>query len=383
MNTNIALYRSIAVTVLGLGAFLTGCGDDTTGAGGSGSTASSSTGSKGSGSSSSSSSTSGSSSSTGGATEPSLKKINKTDFNPAMGQLPEGLAITSDGATAYVGYALSGEIVKITLPEGVVSQFGKVPTPPPPAAGVPQGLVLGLTVGPNGDVYVGVGSFVAPGTYQGGIYKVPAAGGDAGAVFSKDAGMVFPNGLDFDAKGDLYVTDSAAGSIFKITIADGKAVEWLKNDLLKGDVTNTCAVAASPFAVGANGLVVVGTDVIVSNTNKASLVKIPINTDGSAGAPTVFYTPDGSCALKGADGITADTAGNIFVAANDQNALYKVSADGKTATKLIEKGLMDFPASIAFRSVGGVNELLFTNAALTSAIAGTPKPSLASYGPLK
>ena len=385
MHTNIALYRSIAVTVLGLGAFLAACGDDTDGTGGGGSTATSTSTSKSASvSASSSGSSSGSSSSSGGATGPTLKTVNTTPFNPAMGQLPEGLAISADGKTAFVGYAITGQIVKVNIADGVVSNFGKVPTPPPPPGpGQTQGLVLGLAADANGYVYVGVGSFVAVGIYQGGVYKIPAAGADVTTVFSKDATMTFPNGLVLDGAGHLYAADSAVGTIFKIDLADGKATPWLTNDLLKGDKGNTCA-AGLPFDIGANGIVKIGNDLIVANTDKASLIKVTIKADGTADVPVAFVAPDAPCTLKGVDGISADGAGNIYVAANAQNALLKVTADGKTTTKLIDKGLLDSPASIAFVKVGDIDELLVTNSGIiAAATGGIPKPSLASYGPLK
>lgn len=380
MHTNIALYRSIAVTMVGLGAFLTACGDDTDGTGGGGSSTTSTSTSK---SASVSASTSGSSSSSGGTMAAMLKTVNKTPFDPSKGQLPEGLALSPDGKTAYVGYAITGEIVKVTLADGTVAPFGKVPTPPPPVAGATQGLVLGLTVAATGEVYVGVGSFVVPGVFQGGVYKIAAAGGDAGAVFSKDPTLAFPNGLVLDGAGHLYVADSASATIFKIDLADGKATAWLTNDLFKGDKGNTCA-AGLPFDIGANGIVKVGSDLIVGNTDKASLIKIAIKADGTADTPVVLVAPDAACTLKSLDGISADAAGNIYVAANAQNALLKVSADGKTTTKLIDKGLLDSPASIVFAKGTEGDELLVTNSGLiAAATGGTARPSLVSYGPLK
>ena len=181
----------------------------------------------------------------------------------------------------------------------------------------------------------------------------------------------------------MYVADSASATIFKVDLADGKATPWLTNDLLKGDKGNTCA-AGLPFDIGANGIVKIGNDLIVGNTDKSSLTKITIKADGTADVPVAFVAPDAACTLKGIDGISADAAGNIYVAANAQNALLKVSADGKTTTKLIDKGLLDSPASIAFLKVGDVNELLVTNSGIFAAVTGgTPKPSLVSYGPLK
>src|SRR5262245_9798743 len=111
MNATMKLCSSILVTSLGLGASLTACGDDTTGTGGTG----------GTGTTTSSSKSSSVTSSGSGMAAAELKTINKTAFDAMKGELPEGLAITPDGATAYVGFAPSGKIVKVSLADGTVS----------------------------------------------------------------------------------------------------------------------------------------------------------------------------------------------------------------------------------------------------------------------
>jgi hypothetical protein len=65
---------------------------------------------------------------------------------------------------------------------------------------------------------------------QPGIYRVSASGGDA-SLFAKDAKMVFPNGLVFGAAGNLFVTDSAAGTIFEIA-QTGAVSPWASSAIL-------------------------------------------------------------------------------------------------------------------------------------------------------
>jgi sugar lactone lactonase YvrE len=245
------------------------------------------------------------------------------------------------------------------------------------------GLALGLAISAAGDVYVAVAA-PDPTKYQAGIYKIPKAGGDA-TLFAKDAAMVFPNGIAFDSTGNLYVTDAIAGAVFKVS-ADGTTVDnWLTDALLKGDnaMTNPCSPHL-PFTIGANGIAVIGTDLYVGNTDKASIIKIPIKGDGTADVPAPYVTSDATTCLplKGLDGLFPDADGTILVAANGQNAVLRVDKTAKTTT-IVDKGILQEPASVAPATLNGKKYLLLANFALNTAMSGgTPHPGLVSYGPL-
>src|SRR6185436_8587789 len=116
MKSTTIFSRSLLLTALGLSASLSACGgDDTAGSGGS--------------SSSSSSSSSGGGGGGGGtsASTPELKLL--ASFDATKSQLPEGLWVTADSKTAYVGYALTGEIVAVSLADNKVADFATVPAP--------------------------------------------------------------------------------------------------------------------------------------------------------------------------------------------------------------------------------------------------------------
>ncbi|WP_437286037.1 SMP-30/gluconolactonase/LRE family protein [Sorangium sp. So ce406] len=191
--------------------------------------------------------------------------------------------------------------------------------------------------------------------------------------------------LVFDEDGNLFVTDSALGAIVKIS-PDGKTVtNWLTDPLLKGDVaaTNPCkTVLGIPF--GANGLALSHGAFYVANTDKAALIKIPINADGTPDVAVEFSTSDPATCLplQGADGIAADADGSILVAGNGGNALVRVGTDG-TATVLAKGGLFDGPASVALATLGSKKHALLTNFGLITLLSmKTPKVGLLSYGPL-
>lgn len=280
-----------------------------------------------------------------------------TQFDPAQGQLPEGIAVSKDAL--YVGMAPSSQVFRATR-DGKVTPFAQLPQIPPG-----QGFMTGIALDRQGNLYVALASFTPQ--VQTGIYRVAPSGGQA-ALFISDKAMALPNGLAFDKRGDLLFSDSFAAAVFKVT-ADGKVSKWLEHALLKGDKGFCPAAFELPFDVGANGLAFGERgDLFVLNTTRATVVRVPVNKDGLAGTPEVFAGPD--CAnLKGGDGIAVDARGNLYVSANTINKLVKVGKD-KKVTVLEEGGLLDFPASIAFGVSTDSKTMYVTNFGLLTAQGG-------------
>jgi hypothetical protein len=123
---------------------------------------------------------------------------------------------------------------------------------------------------------------------------------------------------------------------------------------------------------------------LVANTDKATVIKIPIGVDGTPGAALVFAKSDPvTCLpLHGADGLTADTDGSLFVAADGGNSLVRIGADGQ-ATVLAEGGLLDGPASVSLATIHAKKYALLSNFGIGAILAKkTPNVGLLSYGPL-
>ncbi len=155
-----------------------------------------------------------------------------------------------------------------------------------------------------------------------------------------------PNALTFDADGNVYVSDSFQGVIWKTGPAGGAAVAWATSPLL-------ATTGVPPF--GANGIAFdrAGTAMFVANTGNDTVVKIPV-VAGAAGTPEVFVN-----SINGADGLAIAPDGNIWVCANQADELVVVDpTDGHAIAKLGDfdgispdgapVGLL-FPASLAFR----------------------------------
>jgi hypothetical protein len=275
------------------------------------------------------------------------------EFDVAMFQLPEGLDVY-EGA-AYVGL-VTGQVFTVDPEDGTTAMFGGI-------VGLPQdntAIMTGLIVGPDGAVYVALDVF-APGDFISGIYKIPAGGG-VGVPFASDPAMAFPNGFAFDAKGDLLVTDSFTATIFHVAIADGTVTSWLQDPLLAPN-PETCKLD-SAFHLGANGIARAGDRVFVTNSDQATILEIPVDAKGKAGAPKLLLGPDCE-ALSGADGLIVEpNTDNLLVPVNYKQRIVRVDA-AQQITVLAEGGLLQSPASLVMAPAG--DAVLIANAAFETA----------------
>lgn len=269
----------------------------------------------------------------------------------------------------------------------------------------------GLTIGPDGNVYVATFGFTASGSASGpgqlfvftpsgrllrqvgvanssphllGLAFHPTTGallvidfgghqvltvdpttGDSQLFFAVNdaAGL---NALTFDATGNVYVSDSSQGIIWKSGPNGGAATAWVTSALLT-------TAGVPPF--GANGVQFSsdGTALYVANTGNDTIVKIPV-ANGTPGTPVVFVN-----SINGADGLIIDVQGNLWVAANQEDEIVVVDPGGKVIAKLgdfdgvdrqgVPRGLL-FPASLAFSADGQF--LYVTNLALNLKIFQLP-----------
>ncbi len=157
----------------------------------------------------------------------------------------------------------------------------------------------GISVGPNGDIYVsgGVNGTAGAGGTQ--ILRVTSAG--EVSVFASGLGSA--NGSDFDSSGNLYVADFAGGAVRKITP--------------EGVMTS--------FASGLNGPGGVWVD---DNDN----VMVTLYGYGASGATVLSITPDGTVStyasgppLQDVIGIVGDENGQIYVNNWFSGVIYNIT----------------------------------------------------------
>jgi sugar lactone lactonase YvrE len=184
--------------------------------------------------------------------------------------------------------------------------------------------------------------YIASGGMEGVIFKIHKQDleGDAfdtSKVETYATGVQGANGLTFDAKGNLYVSGGANGNIYRVA-PDGN-VSTFKSGL---------TAARSVQLITVNGLAF-GEDgkLYVANTSSGEVSRFSIHEDGSLGASELVAQ---SPLLYGADGLTIGPEGDVYIAANERNAIVRVSLDGRV-TEVAQngnKGPLEFPASLHF-----------------------------------
>jgi sugar lactone lactonase YvrE len=104
----------------------------------------------------------------------------------------------------------------------------------------------------------------------------------------------------------------------------------------------------SQQAIVANGLEFDRNGVLhVADTARGAIWKVVIGADGKGGKPSLLAQ---SPLLEGADGLAFDSRGDLWVVANERNALITVTANGavRELTKNGSQGPLEFPAGIVF-----------------------------------
>ena len=273
-------------------------------------------------------------------------------FDSSAGEFPEGVAVDKHD-NAYVSLTSPvDQILKITPNGGrsVLVHFDVGGFGP-----------LGMVTDHHDHVFVALASF-DPATR--GVYEVWPDG--TSVRLPGTGSILFPNGVALDRHGSLYVTDSITGAVWRIP-RGGSAELWNQDALLAGDGS-----VGLGFPLGANGISVGRHhSVLVSNTEGARIVRIPISRRGGAGTPTVVAE---SQQLYGSDGIALDVFGRIYVAVNSQNKLLRIGSDGSIETLARAADGLDNPASLAFgTSKGDRKDIFLTNFA---AFSSTPDPGL-------
>ncbi|RXK48637.1 SMP-30/gluconolactonase/LRE family protein [Halorientalis pallida] len=247
--------------------------------------------------------------------------------------VPENLAFTADGDLLFG--ITAGEVRRLAADR--VTESGLTLSDTEQVATLPQ--AIGVETAPDGTVYVAV---PADGE-QSGVWEVPPEG-EARQLVGISG---FPNDLLFDADRDrLLVTESYGGAVYAVT-ADGTRSTWLDDDRL--DTEN---FGANGLARGADGTV----HVAVSSTADGAgrLLEVPVASDGTAGTATTFHEGED---IVGADGITVrdDT---VYVAANSQNRIVSVTADGSVAT-VSDDDRLSFPSDVCFGTTDATRDSLF------------------------
>lgn len=275
------------------------------------------------------------------------------NFEPP--DLPENLAIDGDG-NVFMSMALTRELRKLPTTKTTRTGLDKDDTELVATLGAPGTFVTGVAVDDAGTLYA-ANTNLDPGTASV-IWSVAPDG--TSTQLTSLPGSAFPNGvLIDDDRGRLLVSDSFRGEVWAVALDGSGTTTWINDSSLN-----------PKSAFGANG-VALSEDVLhVANLDFGRIVRIPIESDGSAGPATVFVE---DTSLVGADGITFHNRANLHVAVNAQNTIRRVNGAEKIKT-VVSGNPLDYPADVAF-DANSQGRLFVANFAFNSDSA-TPNPAL-------
>jgi sugar lactone lactonase YvrE len=293
----------------------------------------------------------------------------------------EGLTGDEHGNVYSAARAAAGNpcpVWRVPAAGGEAALVGTIPAPCGPA---------GLAFGDDGRLYV------ADGDGQVHVLTPNADNPPIASVFA--SGVPGANGLAFDRRGDLWVSDgvTSQGRVWRVgasgTPTEVFRVQPMVNEVNLVDgvggvgrdprsappatltITPTSRSAANTLGsqhLVANGLAFAKNgSLFAADTARGAIWKVDLGRGGGLRSPVgcdTTFTANTLCLdnvfvahplLEGADGIALDRAGNIWVAANERNAIVVVTRHGRVveffrnlpdpATRLRNEGPLEFPTS--------------------------------------
>ncbi|MEV7567821.1 hypothetical protein [Streptomyces tanashiensis] len=251
-------------------------------------------------------------------------------FDFGAGETPENIALEPDGS-ADITFAFAHEVARVTK-EGVTTPVATLPDVPGGQTPVGGPVASGIARAHDGTLYV---NYVT-GTEETGVWRiVPGGEPEQIGFFPANA---FPNGLALDEKcGTLYTADAALGTVWSLPVTGGEPTAW---------ATGAALEPTTEIPFGANGLKVHNGAVWVSNTATASLLRIPIREDRTAGPVETRAT-----GLTFVDDFAFTGHGDTVLAALIMDdKLELVRPDGTHKTVLTAADGLDNPTSVAVRA---------------------------------
>ena len=246
-------------------------------------------------------------------------------FDYAAGQQPESVTVNPDRSltVSMLGFFTQQppELLRIS-PSGQQSVL--VP-------GNAGEAISGVVRGRHGSVYY---NMISADPARSGIWRLPPDGTPERIAATPGA---FLNGLTIDpVTQTLYACDSATGTIWSVPASGGTATQWLVDPAL-------APAQSGPGHLGVNGVEFHQNAVWASNTDKGTLLRIPITRTGAPGPVRLAAS-----GLSGIDDFKFLTSrsGIAVVPLNGPNEVAVVYPDGRSRVVLTAADGLASPSDI-------------------------------------
>ena len=263
------------------------------------------------------------------------------DLDPASADrtvIIESITASRDGLL-YVADRVSGNVMRIDPKKPqpvVVGRIGSRQVNGQNTAPNPSGMVFNA----QGDLLIGASVF-------GEVVRLRAAELDPakpGVAQTFATGMPGANGVDIDRQGRLYISGGASGNIFRVG-PNGGVAETVAN---VERFTRTLPDGRTQQSIVANGLAIDKAGVVYSaDSARGAVWRTAFDSEGRAQRPVLWVQ---NAALEGADGLAFDARGDLWITANELNALVRISPTG-AVTEVARNGAagpLEFPAALVF-----------------------------------
>lgn len=290
----------------------------------------------------------------------------------------EGLTGDEAGNLYVAGRGTDCPVWRVNMSDGATTQIGVIPG---------TCATVGMAFDATGQLHVLSGD---------GIYRLAPSAPASTPATQIASGMPGANGLAFERSGAVYVSDAVTsqGRVYRVSpsgeVSEAFRVPAMSNDVNAVDgvggvgrdhrtlppgtvrITPTGRPAADSEgtqAIVANGVAFGPTGTLfIADTARGAIWAAELDGNGNLLSPTgcdTTYPANTLCmdsllaahpSLAGADGIAVDAAGNVWVAANERNALVMVSPEGRVTevfrnasdpdTRLRNTGPLEFPTSV-------------------------------------
>jgi sugar lactone lactonase YvrE len=198
----------------------------------------------------------------------------------------------------------------------------------------------GIAFNQQGDLFIASGPFAE-------VVRIRAADLNAakpGTAQTFATGTEGANGIVFDKQGNLFVSGGRSGVVYRVGPNGGAAQPAVKIE----PHTRKLPDGKTEQAAVANGLDFDAKGILyVADTARGAIWKIEMQPDGKGSKAVLFAQ---SPLLEGVDGTAFDANGKLWAAVNERNAIVTVTPDGNVQeiTKNGSAGPLEFPSAIVF-----------------------------------